>query len=187
MKRKAALPWMIVAGLWTFGTILAVGNHHHITEIHAIRESYEAQRNDVVFKLRHAASLSHIMRVHQEMVLTIDSLPIGLLGVNARMRRLCAAYHLEEVQFKAKPELATGSQVPLSMQAAGDLPNVVRLLMVLQENAYLAIDNTRIQIHPESRRASLDLELTLNYAIAPPSDGTPYGIRSAAMAAGDGR
>jgi hypothetical protein len=78
-----------------------------------------------------------------------------------------------------KPEVANGNQVPMAFHAKGNLKDVVRLLMVLQEEPHLAVDKTQIQIHPLYRKTTLNMDMTLAYTIVLPPHTEPNAIQSA--------
>jgi hypothetical protein len=179
MKNKAALPWILIACFWTLGIFLTFINHQKVASIHAVRERNEQHRNGLVFKLRHAASLSRIMQIHQEMALPVESLQMGLLTTKSQLIRLGNGYDLQQMQITTKPETADGSRVPLAVHAAGSLPDMVRLLMVLQENPHLSVDHVQIQILSENRQAVLNLDLTLRYTIVSTHQENPFSIQSA--------
>lgn len=173
MKNGMRNKWIIAGLLWCAVVLLTLYNASEIRRLQLAWDETETLRMDEKFWLQHSEGISGLMAECNRLYLTIDSLDLGLLTIDNRLKTISAELRLPPVTLTKQQGNESDSQVPVGISFAGSLRNAIKLLKSLKkEMPFLKAKKLRITVDPLTHKAVLDASFILRYRTGP-SIGEP--------------
>ena len=126
----------------------------------------ETLRMDEQYWQQHSESTAGISAEGNRLFLDVESVDLGLLTIDSRIKKLSSDRHLPPVTLNRQPITASEGQAPVDISFTGSFSDAFRWFQALnKEMSFLQAINLRICIDPVSSKAVTNGSFSLRYRI----------------------
>ena len=158
--------WILTGFLWTAVVLITLYNASEIRRLKLGREEMETLRMDEQFWQQHSESIAGISAEGNRLFLDVESVDLGLLTIDNRIKKLSSDRRLPPVTFNRQPITASDGQAPVDISFTGSFADAFRWFQALnKEMHFLKAVNLRISIDPVSNKAVTNGSFLFRYRI----------------------
>ena len=158
--------WILTGIVWSAVVLITLYNSSEIRRLKLAREEIETLRMDEKFWQQHSESISGISAEGNRLFLDVESVDLGLLTIDNRIKKLSSDRHLPPVTLNRQPITASEGQVPIDISFTGSFANAFRWFQALnKEMPFLKAVNLKISIDPVFNKAVTNGSFSLRYRI----------------------
>jgi len=159
--------WILTAFIWSAVVLITLYNSSEIKRLKLAREEMETLRMDEQFWQQHSESTAGISAEGNRLFLDIESVDLGLLTIDNRIKKLSSDRHLPPVTLNRQPASASEGQMPVDISFTGSFTDAFRWFQALnREMPFLKAIDLRISIDPVSNKAVTNGSFFFRYRIA---------------------
>ena len=163
--------WVITSAFWFAIILLTFYDVSKINQLHAALDEIETLRLDQQFWQRHSEDLDGLVAESKRLYLTVDSVDMGLLTVEYRLKTLSSQLGLPPVTLTKQQGNQSESEVPVGISFAGSFGNMFKLLQSIKKDMpFLKAKNIKINVDPFTRKIVLEASFFLKYKTEPSID-----------------
>jgi hypothetical protein len=184
MKTQSKLRWAGAGAIWLVAILLLYSAYRCMGEIGEQRASNERLRSDARFRRQEAQRLASVLRLRDELVLSVHSVPLGLIAVRSDLERFASGQDVRLTTLDADQGQSSTDQISCNLVARGPLKGLLKLLAAIDQRPFLQPVGVQLKVPPRSGEALLEVHLKLHYQIRPPLVSTD--MAGTAVATGGG-
>ncbi len=159
--------WILTGIVWSAVVLITLYNSSEIRRLKLAREEMETLRMDEKFWQQHSESISGISAEGNRFFLDVESVDLGLLTIDNRIKKLSSDRRLPPVTLNRQPITASEGQVPIDISFTGSFADAFRWFQALnKEMPFFKAINLRISIDPVSNKAVTTGSFIFRYRIA---------------------
>jgi hypothetical protein len=163
MKNK----WILIGIVWSAVVLITLYNASEIKRLKLSREEMETLRMDEQFWQQHSESISGISAEGNRLFLDVESVDLGLLTIDNRIKKLSSDRRLPPITLNRQAITASDGQAPVDISFTGSSADAFRWFQSLsKEMPFLKAVNLRISIDPVSNKAVTNGSFIFRYRIA---------------------
>ena len=158
--------WILTAFVWSAVVLITLYNSSEIRRLKLAREEMETLRMDEKFWQQHSESTAGISAEGKRLFLDVESVDLGLLTIDNRIKKLSSDRHLSPITLNRQPITATEGQVPVDVSFTGSFADAFRWFQTLnKEMPFLKAVNLKISIDPVFNKAVTNGSFIFRYRI----------------------
>jgi|GEM_PF-1823093 len=163
--------WILTAFVWSAVVLITLYNSSEIRRLKLAREEIETLRMDEQFWKQHSESTAGISAEGNRLFLDVESVDLGLLTIDNRIKKLSSNHHLPPITLNRQPITASEGQVPVDISFTGSFSDAFRWFIILKkEMPFLKAVDLKISIDPVSNKAITNGSFFFRYRIAQVDD-----------------
>lgn len=167
MKDTLKKNWIVLGLVWCLVLGLTQWNMRRIDQIRQEREKIEMAAMDGRFLQENSANISSVLAQRDRLYHPVESLQLGLLAVENRLKTLAAAFQLGAVKFESPQDLSRPGPLPVDLSFEGSLPRALRWMEKLAEVLpYLPIEQISLTSGNPGDPMKFRLSLSYRYALS---------------------
>ena len=186
MTSKLNQRWLIVGTIWLSALVMTILNFSEIDAVTQSRESAERLRKELVFQHRNSVKLRKVDSLYTSHFKPVASAKLGFESVRSSLHALAALLDLENVKIESRMAQATSEQIPFLISMQGSSDKAMGFVTALAAYPYLSIQHSRIVVNNSEGAAEIEIELLLNFKLAPPEDAETNPLQASAVSSGRG-
>lgn len=186
MRSKLNQRWLIVGVIWLAVLVMTCLNFSKIDAVARSRESAERLRKELAFQHRNSVKLHKVKTLHASHFKPVASVKLGFESVRSSLHALAALLGLENVKIESRMAQATSEQIPFLIRMQGGSDKAMGFVTALATYPYLSVQHSRIVLHNTEGAAEIEIELLLNFTLAPPEDTGTNPLRASAVSSSQG-
>lgn len=159
--------WILTGILWSAVVLITLYNASEIKRLKIAREEMETLRMDEQFWQQHSESISGISAEGNRLFLDVESVDLGLLTIDNRIKKLSSDRHLPPITLNRQAITASDGQMPVDISFTGSFTDAFRWFQSLnKEMPFLKAVDLKISIDPVSNKAVTNGSFSFRYKIA---------------------
>jgi hypothetical protein len=166
MKNSFTNKWIIIGAVWLSTLGLTYWNVIKIDTIIPAREREEIYQIDELFWKYNANNISKILKEKAGLSHSTESLKLGLIAIENRLREKTEKYHFEDFSVVNHPNKGDGDRMPVNLSYRGSLKGTVQWLDLLEkEFPFMPVQKIIISTNPPAKEAKVQILLMYRYNI----------------------
>lgn len=158
--------WVITGALWLAVIFLTFYNASEIKRLKFESEKIESLQLDEEFWQQNSKNVTSIMTEGDRLFLDMESVDLGFLTIDNRLKKLSSEYHLQNHTITKQQVNEAGGYVPVDLSFEGSSEDIFKWFQsVKKELPFLRAKNIKITINPISNMAALNGSFFLRYRI----------------------
>jgi hypothetical protein len=159
--------WILTAFVWSAVVLITLYNSSEIRRLKLAREEMETLRMDEQFWQQHSESISGISAEGNRLFLDVESVDLGLLTIDNRIKKLSSDRRLPPITLNRQPITASEGQAPVDISFTGSFADAFRWFQALnREMPFLKAVDLKISIDPVSNKAVTSGSFFFRYRIS---------------------
>ena len=182
MRSKLNQRWLIVGTIWMTVFGMTWWNFNTIDAVLRVRENGERLHKELEFQHRYSDTLQKVGELHAAHFKPVASVKLGFESVRSSLQALATLLGLENVHIESRMAQATAEQLPFIVRMQGASGKAMGFVTALVSYPYLSVRHSRITVHRTADDAEVEIELLLNFKIAPQEDTAPNPLQASSNA-----
>ncbi|MFH2045907.1 MAG: hypothetical protein ABIK92_12260 [Pseudomonadota bacterium] len=158
--------WIITGALWLAVIVLTFYNASEIKRLKYQSEKIESLRMDEEFWQQNSKNISFIITEGEKLFLDVESVDLGLLAIDDRLKKLSSKYHLENLKIEKQHASESDGYVPVDLSFEGNYEDIYKWFKSVKNDLpFLKPNNLKITMNPISNMTVLNGSFFFRYRI----------------------
>jgi hypothetical protein len=153
--------WLPIGLLWASVAVLTLWNFQKIDSILAAQAQARIQQSELTFQRQNAHKLNRLWNDHSRLILSVDSIQLGVLYVKSVFGDLCNTLELSDMKMTIAPIQKETELIQLNLALTGSFEKIMNFLSALDDHRYLQDRQLVIKSNSLNGETHCDLSLSL--------------------------